>query len=269
MVRETGKADNASMARVVVIHWTGAEAARRVEQLQRAGFAADESQPQGPKDLRLYREKPPEAFVIDLSRAPAKGRDVGLFLRGQKATRASALVFAGGDKEKVEALRCLLPDASYAGWATIPRTRAKALASPPARPVTPGAMAGYAGTPLARKLGFKAGSVMLLVGAPARFERTMEPLPEGARVVERAREADRVLLFATSLEELARRFGPAAKAVRSGGGMWIVWPKKTSGVKSDLSQTVVRKLGLDAGWVDYKICAIDATWSGLLFARRG
>ena len=130
-------------------------------------------------------------------------------------------------------------------------------------------MVGYSGTPLVRKLGIKPGSRVLLLGAPPDFERTLGPLPDGATIVRRGRgDADRVLLFCGSLARLVRRFPASERRVAPGGGLWIAWPKRSSGRRTDLTQAAVRSHGLAAGWVDYKICAIDATWSGLLFARR-
>jgi hypothetical protein len=78
----------------------------------------------------------------------------------------------------------------------------------------------------------------------------------------------RILLFTTSRADLERRFPAASRALAEGGGLWIVWPKKASGVATDLGETEVRAFGLAAGFVDYKVCALDTTWSGLLFARR-
>ncbi|UCF69543.1 MAG: DUF3052 domain-containing protein [Acidobacteriota bacterium] len=130
-------------------------------------------------------------------------------------------------------------------------------------------MAGYSGTPLPKKLGIKPDSTVALLGAPRDFERTLGMLPEGVKLRRQARgRAERVLLFVSARAELARRFPAAVRAMADGGGLWIVWPKKSSGVSTDLSQTEVRGYGLARGLVDYKICAIDETWSGLLFARR-
>ena len=129
-------------------------------------------------------------------------------------------------------------------------------------------MAGYSGTPLPKKLGIKPGSVLALRSAPAGFEKTLGRLPDGARVTRTGRRADRTLLFVRSQAELARRLPGAARALGEGQGLWIAWPKQASGMKSDVSERHVRERGLALGIVDYKICAIDATWSGLLFAKR-
>jgi hypothetical protein len=108
-----------------------------------------------------------------------------------------------------------------------------------------------------------------LLGAPEGFGALVQPLPEGARLRSGTEESpDVILLFARSLAELEQRFPTAAEALARGGKLWIVWPKKASGVATDLKEPVVRAYGLGAGWVDYKISAIDATWSGLCFARR-
>lgn len=256
------------MKRVVLIHWKPEEAAERLEFLRRSGYEAQACAPAGSAGLRQFGEVPPDAFVIDLGRLPAQGLAVGVELRRRKATRLVPLVFAGGAPEKVQRARQILPDAGFAEWDQVAKTLHAALRRAPAAPAVPGTMAAYAGTPLTRKLGIRPGAVVALIGAPARFERKLEPLPEGVRLTSRAREADRVLLFASSLLELARRFPAAGEGVKNGGSLWIVWPKQASGAETDLTPAAVRRFGLDAGWVDYKICAVDDTWSGLCFSRR-
>jgi hypothetical protein len=136
--------------------------------------------------------------------------------------------------------------------------------------LAPQAPAGYSGTPLPKKLGIKAGSAVALIGAPRGFaEETLGPLPEGVAVRSGARSPFGVgLLFARSRADLVRLFPVAVRAMGEPGALWIVWPKKASGVATDLDGNAVREFGLSAGLVDYKIAAIDAVWSGLCFARR-
>jgi hypothetical protein len=138
--------------------------------------------------------------------------------------------------------------------------------APKATPPT----AGYSGTPLPKKLGIKPGAVVALLGAPAGFARTaLGPLPEGVTLRSDARARfDVGVVFARSRAELARRFGPARKAMGHPCALWLAWPKQASGVATDLDGNRVRELGLLAGLVDYKVAAIDETWSGLCFARR-
>ena len=132
----------------------------------------------------------------------------------------------------------------------------------------PAATAGYSGTPLPKKLGIRQNYSVVLLNAPVRFERKLEPLPEGAEFVTDAKRANVAVLFAASQAELTRDFRPVAKALPEKTALWIAWPKRASGIATDLKESVVREFGLDAGWVDYKVCAIDGTWSGLCFARR-
>lgn len=128
---------------------------------------------------------------------------------------------------------------------------------------------GYSGTPLPRKLGIKPGSVVVLLHAPVGFEGVLGELPDGARLRHGARGAgDVVLLFAGSRSALERGFPAARRVLAPGGRLWIAWPKKASGVATDVAEGDVRAHGLARGIVDYKVCAIDAVWSGLCFAVR-
>jgi CheY-like chemotaxis protein len=254
------------MTRVVVIHWKETEGAVCVERLKSAGLDARCLTPRGgAADLRKLGEPRPDVLVIDLTRSPVQGRAVAIELRRRKATRLVPLVFAGGAPEKVASLRELLPDAGYTDWDGAAKAIARALVSAPASPVVPSTMAPYSGTPLVKKLGIRSGSIIALLNAPEDFERTLGPLPEGAVLRRGTRgAAGLVLLFSRSMRGLEKDFPRAAQ----GGSIWIAWPKKASGVETDLSETSVRRFGLAAGFVDYKVCAIDETWSGLLFARR-
>jgi len=130
------------------------------------------------------------------------------------------------------------------------------------------ATAGYSGTPLPKKLGIRENYSVALVNAPVRFERKLDPLPEGARIADSADGAKVAVLFTVSQAELARDFRPLARALPQKTALWIAWPKQASGIATDLKENAIREFGLGEGWVDYKVCAIDETWSGLCFARR-
>jgi CheY-like chemotaxis protein len=260
----------APMSRVIVIHWNPAEVEGQAARLRRAGYTIETLSPRSGADLRAMRATPPDALVIDLSRAPSQGGAVAVMLRQQKATRHVPIVFAGGDALKVARVREGLPDALYTEWKGIRGALRRALKAPPTHPVVPGTMDAYAGMPLVKKLGIRKGSAVLLLGAPAGFERRLGALPENLKLERQARApAQVILLFAKSSTDLERRFPAAARALAKGGRLWIVWPKKASGASTDLTQRGVRAFGLARGFVDYKICSIDETWSGLLFARRG
>ena len=190
-------------------------------------------------------------------------------LRRSKSTRRVPLVFVGGAGAKVASVKQHLPDAAYGDWRGIRSTLRRAIAHPPTDPVKPAsALAAYSGTPLPKKLGIKPDSVVALVGAPEGFEELLGELPEGVTLRRRAQgRCDLIVWFAASRRELERRVARLG-SVAGAGGLWIAWPKKASGVVTDLSERVVREAGLAAGLVDYKIAAIDETWSGLRFARR-
>jgi hypothetical protein len=128
---------------------------------------------------------------------------------------------------------------------------------------------GYSGTPLPKKLGIRDGCRLAVVSAPDGFCDRLTPLPDGIRVRTEARgHLDVILFFVTRRAELARRFPGFTRALVPDGGLWVAWPKKTSGVATDLAFDAVQRIGLDCGLVDNKVAAIDATWSGLRFVRR-
>jgi CheY-like chemotaxis protein len=255
--------------RVRLIHWNADEAKQRAKILRAAGYEVVHKIQNGPELLRDLRTRPPTAVVVDLSRLPSHGRDVGLAVRQSKATRHTPIVFVGGEPEKAARVKSLLPDAAFTSWNRIRSALKQAIAHPPANPVRPDSLlAGYSGTPLPKKLGIKANSVVALEGAPAGFRKTLGDLPEGVAVEDDARgPCDIILWFVRSREELAREM--KAMAARTGAGrLWIIWPKKASGMDTDVRENDVRSIGMAAGLVDFKVCAVDATWSGLAFTRR-
>ena len=256
------------MPRVLVIHWNAAEAAERADRLRRQGFDVETFSGPGGDAFRALADNPPDAILIDLARLPSQGGAVGIAFRQRKATRAAPLVFIEGDPDKTARTRALLPDAVFTTWPKAAAALRRAMRERPAQPVVPDTFAGYSGTPLARKLRIRENSVVALLRAPDGFEAKLEPLPEGVRFVRKAREADVILAFATSVAVLGRALPALAAEMREGRALWIVWPKKTSALAGDLSERLVRKMGLATGLVDYKVCAVDETWSGLAFAVR-
>lgn len=270
MPSRTPARSGSTRPRVRLIHWKPeeAEARERARLLRDAGYRV-EMEPFAASVLAALRARPPAAVVIDLGRLPSQGRDVALALRTASSTRRVPILFVEGDPAKVARIRDLLPDAVYTTWGRAAGALRRALARPPRDPVVPASnLAGYSGTPLPRKLGIKPGRVVALVGAPPDFEATLGDLPPETVLRRGARgRCDLVLWFPASRKELESRVRRMAD-LAGGDGLWIAWPKKASGVKTDLDQTTVRRCGLAAGLVDYKIAALDAVFSGLKFARR-
>ena len=128
-------------------------------------------------------------------------------------------------------------------------------------------MAGYSGTPLARKLGIRPGDTLALLGAPDGF--AIDDLPAGVDVRLRAMPAcDVIVSFHTRRLDLTRRFAVLMRALVVDGGLWVAWPKRAAGVDTDITEDVVREVALPTGMVDNKVCAIDDTWSGLRLVLR-
>jgi hypothetical protein len=128
--------------------------------------------------------------------------------------------------------------------------------------------AGYSGTPLPQKLGLKSRMRVLAMNAPPHFRALLADTPADLVWLPRLAAFDCAIAFATAGSELRTIFSKLEPKLAQDGMIWISWPKKTAGVKTDLDENVVRNVGLDTGLVDVKVCAIDATWSGLKFVRR-
>jgi len=128
-------------------------------------------------------------------------------------------------------------------------------------------MAGYSGTPLVQKIGIKAGHRLMLRNHPPSFLKELGRLPEGVSTSAK-KDADVVVFFTERLADLEKSFPALASALVENGMIWIGWPKKASGRATDLTEDVVRRVGLKHGLVDVKVCAIDDTWSGLKFVIR-
>lgn len=252
-----------------LIHWNEEELPERVARLESAGLAVRCGRPPDEVSLRQIREDPPDAFVIDLSRLPSHGREVAVALRQSKATRCVPIVFVDGAAEKVQRVRNTLPDATFTTWGGMRAALKAALSKPVVNPVVHKSISGpYSGTPLPKKLGIKPGSTVSVIGAPEKVNAILGPLPKGATLLANARRTcDVILWFVTRQRDLEKRIDAIGRRVGR-GSLWIIWPKKTSGVATDVSERTVRETALAHGLVDYKICAVDDTWSGLRFAVR-
>jgi CheY-like chemotaxis protein len=256
------------MTNVLLVHWNETEAKQLARALKALGYKPkilfDSEKP----NLAEIREHPPELFLIHLSRLPSQGREIAGHFRRAKATRNVPILFVGGDPERVKTARKLIPDAEFAVWDEIRTAIKRAIKNAPRNPAIPSTMASYSASALPKKLGIRDNCSIMLINPPNHFERKLDPLPAYTKIVYDPKGAHVAILFAMSQAELARDFRPLAKALPEKTALWIAWPKKASGVKTDLDGNIVREFGLDAGWVDYKVCAIDETWSGLCFARR-
>jgi hypothetical protein len=130
-------------------------------------------------------------------------------------------------------------------------------------------MPGYSGTPLPKKLGIKDGFTVRLVAAPSEVQTELKPALAACKIpCDSKAPLDFAMVFTKSKSELTMEFKRSAKVLAPAGMLWISWPKKSSGVATDLDENVVRNIGLAAGLVDVKVCAVTDVWSGLKFVRR-
>jgi hypothetical protein len=255
---------------VRLICWKEELASERAAILESAGILVDAS-PFNPSGvIGQFRAALPAAVVIDLDRLPSQGREVATVLRNSKITRHIPIVFAGGLPEKVAPIRRELPDAHFTAWKSAASSLQKALKNAPSEPVAPTPhMQRYAGSTLVTKLGIKPGACVTLLNAPDGFEGLLGDLPAGAVCQDNlTRQSGLVLWFVRSRRELDAETEFLAARLPGGVSLWIIHPKQSSSFRVDFNQNDVRIAGLAAGLVDYKVCAVDADWTGLKFARK-
>ena len=259
------------MPLVRLVCWKQDLALDRARLLEESGFHVDASLLDTPSGLigRL-RANLPAVVLIDLDRLPSHGREVAVMLRNSKWTRHIPIVFAGGLEEKVERVRQELPDAQFTGWNGVARALKKALRSAPTEPVQPVAhMQRYAGSSLVKKLGFTPQMKAALLGAPEDFAEKLGELPDGVEIQNRLTPQTKMAIwFVRSRRELESGTELVSARLPVGSSVWIVHPKQAGRYRVDFNQNDVRSAGLAVGLVDYKVCAVDADWSGLKFTRR-
>jgi hypothetical protein len=252
------------MPRIRLLHTKAAEAAPHVASLRQAGFEVQYDERPRPADIRAGA---PDLVLIDLTRLPSHGREVAVYCRGSKALRYVPIVFAGGDVEKVAQLRELIPDAVYTSWPEVLSAIDSALVASPASVVVPTPMMQrYGNRTVAQKLGITPGAVVSVIDPPRGFPSMLGDIPEGVSFSETGRDSPAVTLWfvhdaPSYMASLGKRRSIARKSK-----LWIIWPKGEAGKKAGINQNVIRKTALDAGLVDYKICAVNEQWSGMLFA---
>jgi len=259
----------ARSARTVwLVHPNEAEAAAREAQLAAIGCRVIYKRWSSP-DIVRAKAAPPAAVVVDLSKTPSIGRDVAIAMRSHRALLSVPFILAGGSPDAVAGVRKFLPDAVESAWPRIATTMRDALKRPPSGARLLSVFSAYVGTPLPKKLGIKAGSIVAVRNAPRGLRATLGELPDGAKISAHGnRPRNLTLWFAHSPHELERELAGMKKYAPS-GGLWIFWRKKPPGDDpARLTQPIVRKAGLDSGLVDFKITRFDEDWAGLRFTKR-
>lgn len=255
------------MARIRLIHWNQDEWNHRRLELESWGHDVDPFD-DSPDAYRSIRQSLPDLVVISLDRLPSHGKEVGRWVRTTKATRELPLIYVGGEANKVANVRAALPNECFITWKQLKRSIPKTITQ--AAPIPSNLSSddtGYSQTPLPKKLGIKPGMSLLLLKAPTSFRPFLDMLPESVKVIRSgSAKGDVILWFPQSEQDLKKSLPQVAQRMQDRARLWIVWPKKTSHIDTDLSRDLIREVGLSAGLIDFKICAIDATFSALCFA---
>jgi hypothetical protein len=254
------------MPRVRIVHWKALEAGPLIEACRACGFEVEYDDVSGGTLIKMVRLKPPDALVIDLTRLPSHGRDTAIYLRRTKYARHIPLVFVDGEPEKVKAIREQLPDATFTTFRKLSAAIKSACAKRVANPVLPpGLMERYGSRTTAQKLGIRAGATVALIDPPRDYAAALGELPADAELVENPDSVHAVTLwFVRDLREYQaglRRMRTIAHQTK----LWVVWRK---GIVGGLSDKLAREAANEVGLVDYKICAVNAQWSAMAFARR-
>lgn len=258
------------MPLVRLVSWNLAAAETHGASLAAAGFAVEAS-PFSPSGMvGQLRDLAPAAVVIDLDHRPSHGLAVAIAIRTSVSTRNIPIIFAGGAPEKLVRVRAELPDATFTTWDGVAAAVRRTLRNRPVAPVRPaGIMERYAGASLARKLGLKPDTEVALLAPPDAFPDLLAELAPETRFVSRiGRGTSLALWFIRSRQELEGEMAYLAARLPEACGLWIVYPKKTGRHPVDFNLKDVRAAANASDLVDFKICAVDADWTGLRFARR-
>jgi hypothetical protein len=252
------------MPAIRLVSWNQDLARERKRLLEKAGFTVDASPLPTSRLIGHFRDLSPAAILIDLDQRPSHGRAVGTFLRSSKSTCRMPIVFAGGPEEKVERIRHELPDALFTDWKNVERVLRSAMKNPVLEPIrTAPYMEQFAGASLEKKLGLKPAMKVALLGAPEDFE--LDGVDVHARLTDQTKL---IIWFVRSLREVEGATELVSAQMPEGASAWIIYPKQTSRYRVDFSLKDVRAAAFAVGLVDYKVCSVDADWTGLKFARK-
>ena len=255
--------------KIKLIHWDKDLCEEKIRLLKSIGHQVGSESKLDKETFKRIKEYPPDVFLIDLTRLPSHGKEIAVGLRQIKSTRNIPIIFTEGEKEKIEKIRELLPDAIYSSWKNIRSALKKASEQRNVEKVIPlSMMERYSNSSLVKKLGIKENSKVALINPPKNFKETLGNLPENVKLIKAMKQGiDIIIWFTRSRKEFDLDFFNVLKYVDK-NRLWIATIKKSSGIFTDINQNIVRNICLINGLVDFKVCAIDDTWSGLLLTKR-
>ncbi len=254
------------MARVRIIHWKAEEAGPLIDACRACGYEVEYEDVPFPLLAKTIRKNQPDALVIDLTRLPSHGREAAMAIRRTKYSRHIPIVFVDGETEKVEAVRKQLPDATFTTRKQLCSRIKAACANPVPNPVAPPpVMERYASRTKAQKLGIKPGSTVAVIDPPRDYEAVIGDIGEDIELIENPASVHPVTLWFVRDPQAFLSALRRMRAIADKTRLWVVRPK---GPKSLLNETFLRGAANEVDLVDYKICAVDAHWTGMVFARR-
>jgi hypothetical protein len=252
--------------RVRIIHWRAAESGPLIEACRAGGFEVEYDDVPFPALAKHIRHNQPDALVIDLTRLPSHGREVAMAIRRTKFSRHIPIVFVDGEPEKVAMVRSQIPDATFATRKQLCARIKAAIAHPVANPITPpGVMERYGSRTKAQKLGIKPGTTVAVIDPPRDYETVLGDLGEGVEIVENPASVHPVTLWFMRDPDAVLASLRRMRAIADKTRLWVVRPK---GPKSQLNENFLREACNEVALVDYKICAVNEHWTGIVFARR-
>jgi hypothetical protein len=249
---------------VSLIHWKAEEAQALIDLMEGAGFAVHYAGDQKGMRLPQLREMNPVAAVIDLTRMPSYGRYWAAEVRASKSLRHLPLVFVDGDAERVARVKADLPDATFTTRDQLAAILKRV--KPVANPVAPSRMMASTAT-VAQKMGIKAGFRVAVFDAPRGYAKVIGDLPAGASFEEEPEEIAPVTLWFVREADDYLSGLRAMKKIAAQSKLWVLYPKQKKGkTQTGITQFVVRESAIHVGLVDYKICSVDETWTGMALA---
>jgi hypothetical protein len=248
---------------VRLIHWKADEARPLIDLIESAGYNVHYAGDQKMIRMADLRQIYPVAAVVDLSRMPSYGRYWATDVRSSKF-RHLPILFVDGDAERVARVKAAIPDAEYVSLSEL--TAALQRAKPVENPVQPARMMASPRS-AAQKLGIKAGSRVAVFDAPRGYAKVIGSLPDGASFEEEPTEMAPVTLWFVRDADTCLAGLRAMKKIAGKSKLWVLYPKQRKGkAPSGITQAVVREAAIKVGLVDYKVCSVDETWTGLAFA---
>ena len=248
------------VTRVYLFHWKEADAPALIAHLRKAGFAV--AWRKAPPKVSELLAISPLAVVIDLSKLPSQGGSIAAWIRGTKSLRHLPIVFVNGEPAKVETIQKRVPDAVYTNTKNLGAAILNAIKTQPAHPVVPPQMMQSTRS-TAEKLGIRTGDRVSVIDPPRNYRNALGTLPQNTELVEDSTESCAVTLWFIHDAAEYRAALPKRRTLAAKSKLWILWSK---GHKDGFNGNLVRDSALRFGLVDYKICSINETWSGIAVA---